>query len=97
MKKLIFLVAVACISGSYRNSYKLPAPFVGNYAHPIENHRKSIEYSIPHYVHAYGEIGKNDKGTENEDIIADCISNYTKSCIYMIFQGHYLYMLPYRY
>lgn len=95
MKKLIFLVAVACISGSYRNSYKLPAPFVGNYAHPIENHRKSIEYSIPHYVHAYGEIGRNDKGTENEDIIAECISNYTK--IYMIFQGHYLYMLPYRY
>ena len=52
-KKILLIVAVAFISGSYRNSYKLPAPFVGSLASALGTHKKELEYSVPYYVNSY--------------------------------------------
>ena len=52
-KKILLIVAVAFISGSYRNSYKLPAPFVGSFASALGTHKKELEYSVPYYVNSY--------------------------------------------
>ena len=59
-KRILLILAVACISGSYRNSYKLPAPFVGNLARVLGTNKKELEYSVPYYANPYKifETGK---------------------------------------
>ena len=61
-KRLLLILAVACISASYRNSYKIPAPFVGNLAKTLGTHKRELEYSVPYYINSYKNFENFETG-----------------------------------